>query len=86
MKGILLSISTFFCQSTNITFSTLQQARPLLDERNLDKLVDLRLGSTYNGCQMQAMISAAALCVQQSSQHRPQISQVRSFPKQVHLQ
>ncbi|KAH8976308.1 hypothetical protein BDL97_01G207800 [Sphagnum fallax] len=51
-------------------------ARPLLVEKNLDKLVDLRLGSTYNGCQMQAMISAAALCVQQSSQHRPQISQV----------
>jgi hypothetical protein len=61
-------------------------ARPLLDERNLDKLVDLQLGSTYNGCQMQAMIAAAALCVQGSSQHRPQISQVCSFPKQVHLQ
>jgi hypothetical protein len=86
MKGIFFSISTFFCPSTNITFSTLQQAKPLLDERNVDKLVDLRLGSTYNGCQMQAMIAAAALCVQQSSQHRPQISQVRSFPKQVHLQ
>jgi len=86
MKGIFLSISTFFWQSTNITFSTLQQARPLLDERNLDKLVDPRLGSTYNDCQMQAMIAAAALCLQQSSQCRPQISQVGSFPKQVHLQ
>jgi hypothetical protein len=53
--------------SVHITFSTLQQARPLLDERNLDKLVDLQLGSTYNICQMQAMISAAALRVQQSS-------------------
>jgi hypothetical protein len=86
MKWILLSISTFFCQSINITFSTLQQARPLLDERNLDKLVDLQLGSTYNGCQMQAMIAAAALCVQLSSQLRPQISQVSSFPKQVNLE
>jgi hypothetical protein len=47
-----------------------------LDERNLDKLVDPQLGHMYNVCQMQAMISAAALCVQQSSQHRPQISQV----------
>jgi hypothetical protein len=73
----------FFCQSSNITFSTLQQARPLLDERNLDKLVDLQLGSTYNVCQMQAMTSAAALCVQQSSQRRPQISQVGSFPKKI---
>jgi predicted nucleic acid-binding protein len=54
-------------------------ARPLLDERNLDKLVDPQLGHTYNVCQMQAMISAAALCVQQSLQHQPQISQVNLF-------
>jgi predicted nuclease of restriction endonuclease-like RecB superfamily len=86
MKGIHLSISTFFCQSINITFSTLQQARLLLDERNLNELVHPWLGSTYNVSQVQAMIAAAALCVQQSSQHRPQISQVRSFPKQVHAQ
>jgi len=58
----------FFCQSVNITFSTLQQARPLLDKRNLDELVDPQLGKTYNVSQMQAMILAAALCVQQSSQ------------------
>jgi hypothetical protein len=31
--------------------------RPLLDERNLDKLVDPWLGRTYNVCQMQTMIS-----------------------------
>jgi hypothetical protein len=62
--------------SVNVRFLSLQQARPLLDERNLDKLVDPQLGHTYNVCQMQAMISAAALCVRQSSQHRPQISQV----------
>jgi serine/threonine protein kinase len=54
-------------------------ARPLLDERNLDKLVDPQLGHMYNVCQMQAMISAAALCVRQSLQHRPQISQVNLF-------
>ncbi len=74
----------FFCQSINITFSTLQQARPLLDERNLDELVDPRLGNTYNVCQMQAMILAAALCVQQSSQ-RPKISEVSLFPKNAYL-
>jgi hypothetical protein len=50
--------------------------RPLLDERNLDELVDPRLGNTYNVGQMQAMISAAALCVQESSQQRPKISEV----------
>jgi hypothetical protein len=57
-----------------------------LDERNLNELVDPQLGSTYNVSQVQAMIAAAALCVQQSSQRQPQISQVGSFPKQVHVQ
>jgi len=76
----------FFCQSINITFSTLRQARPLLDERNLDELVDPLLGSTYNVSQMQAMISTAALCVQKSSQQRPKISEVSFFPKKAYLQ
>jgi hypothetical protein len=76
----------FFCQSINITFSTLQQARPLLDERNLNELVDPQLGSTYDVCQMQAMISAAALCLQQSSQQQPKISEVSFFPKKTDLQ
>jgi serine/threonine protein kinase len=60
-------------------------ARPLLDERNVDELVDPRLGSTYNVSQMQAMISAAALCVQESSQQRPKISEVSFFPKRAYL-
>ncbi len=76
----------FFCHSINITFSTLQQARPLLDERKLDELVDPRLGNTYNIRQMQAMILAAVLCVQQSSQQRPKISEVSLFPKKGYLQ
>ncbi|CAN5953689.1 unnamed protein product [Sphagnum jensenii] len=50
--------------------------RPLLDERSLDKLVDPWLGRTCNVCQMQTIISAAALCLQPSSQHQPQIKQV----------
>jgi hypothetical protein len=75
----------FFCQSVNITFSTLQQARRWLDERNLIELVDPRLGSTYNVFQMQAMISAAALCVQKSSKQRPKISEVSFFPKKAYL-
>jgi hypothetical protein len=73
----------FFCQSINISSSTLQQARPLLDERNLNELVDPRLSSTYNVSQMQAMISAAALCVQESSQQRPKISEVSFFRKKL---
>jgi hypothetical protein len=57
-----------------------------LDERNLDELVDPRLGNTYNVGQMQAMISAAALCVQESSQQRPKISEVSLFTKKAYLQ
>jgi hypothetical protein len=75
----------FFCQSINITFSTLQQARPLLDKRNWLKLVDPQL-DTYNVREVQAMISAAALCVQESSQQRPKISEVSFFPKKAYLQ
>ncbi len=76
----------FFCQSINITFSTLQQATPLLHAGNLNELVDPRLRSTYNVSQMQAMISAAALCVQYRSQQRPKISEVSFFPKKAYLQ
>jgi len=52
--------------SINVTFLSLQQAELLYNDRNLDELVVPWLGSTYNGHQMQAMISAAALCVQKS--------------------
>jgi len=57
-----------------------------LDEKNLDELADPQLGSTYNVCQMEAMILAAALCVQESSQHQPKISEVSLFPKKAYLQ
>ncbi|CAM6069005.1 unnamed protein product [Sphagnum tenellum] len=51
-------------------------ARSLLEERNLEKLVDPRLGNKYNVSQMQTMISVSALCVTQSAQRRPHINQV----------
>ncbi|CAK9872106.1 unnamed protein product [Sphagnum jensenii] len=51
-------------------------ARSLLEERNLEKLVDPRLGNEYNVLQMQTMISVSALCVTQSAQRRPHINQV----------
>ncbi len=86
---VLDEVNTFIdkhvLSSINITFSTLQQAEPLLDERNLNELVDPGLGSTYNVSQMQAMISAAALCVQRRPQQRPKISQVSFFPKNTYL-
>jgi len=62
--------------SFKFTFLSLQQAELLYNDRNLDGLVVRWFGSTYNGHQMQAMISAAALCVQKSSHCQPKISEV----------
>jgi hypothetical protein len=46
---------------------------------NLDELVNPWLGSAYNVSQVQAMISASALCVQKFSHCQSQISQVSLF-------
>jgi hypothetical protein len=45
---------------------------------NLDELVNPWLGSAYNVSQVQAMISASALCVQKFSHCQSQNSQVSS--------
>ncbi len=45
---------------------------------NLDELVNPWLGSEYNVSQVQAMISASALCVQKFSHCQSQNSQVSS--------
>jgi hypothetical protein len=72
--------------SINVTFLSPQQAELLYNDRNLDELVDPWLGSTYNGHQMQAMISAAALCMQKSSHCQPKISEVSLIPRKADLQ
>ncbi|KAH8974056.1 hypothetical protein BDL97_01G082000 [Sphagnum fallax] len=52
-------------------------ARPLLVDRNLEKLVDPRLGlGMYDRNEMESMVVVAALCVQQSAPRRPSMSQV----------
>ncbi|CAK9190169.1 unnamed protein product [Sphagnum troendelagicum] len=52
-------------------------ARPLLVDRNLEKLVDPRLGlGMYDPNEMESMVVVAALCVQQSAPRRPSMSQV----------
>ncbi|KAG0586644.1 hypothetical protein KC19_2G106000 [Ceratodon purpureus] len=51
-------------------------ARPLLEEKNLEILVDSRLKGVYDVDQMKRMLLAASLCVQQSPRRRPQMSRV----------
>ncbi|KAI5061502.1 hypothetical protein GOP47_0024007 [Adiantum capillus-veneris] len=51
-------------------------ARPFLESMNGEKLVDARLGGDYDHQELQSLMMAAALCVQQSAQCRPSIGQV----------
>jgi len=79
--GVILLELITGCESIDRTRpqgeqNLVKRARPLLDERNLNELVDPRLGSRYNVSQMQAMISAAALCVQKSSHCQTKVSEV----------
>ncbi|KAK4357324.1 hypothetical protein RND71_022934 [Anisodus tanguticus] len=50
-------------------------AKPLLKKNRIRELVDPSLGDDYNLLQMNLMVLAASLCVQQSSIKRPRISQ-----------
>ncbi|KAJ4769151.1 Protein kinase family protein [Rhynchospora pubera] len=60
--------------------SLIEWARPLLvqalETRNIDELVDPRLGNDYNRDEMYRMIEAAAACVRHSAPKRPRMVQV----------
>eukprot|EP00250_Pteridium_aquilinum_P017333 c23578_g1_i1 orf=71-2140(-) len=51
-------------------------ARPFLEAMSVEKLVDARLHGEYDPQELQCVMMAAALCVQQSPQCRPCMSQV----------
>ncbi|KAL2535600.1 Protein kinase family protein [Forsythia ovata] len=56
--------------------SLVMWAKPLLKKNKIRELVDPSLADDYNSVQMNLMILAASLCVQQLSVRRPQMSQV----------
>ncbi|KAL5724003.1 non-specific serine/threonine protein kinase [Ranunculus cassubicifolius] len=60
--------------------SLVNWARPLLrramEDNNYDNIVDSRLQKGYVHNEMACMVACAAACVQQTSRHRPQLSQV----------
>ncbi|KAH7315237.1 hypothetical protein KP509_21G041200 [Ceratopteris richardii] len=51
-------------------------AKPLLESQNMEDLADPDLRGCYNRQQMRCMLSAAEMCVRQSSISRPPMSQV----------
>ncbi|KAF3631850.1 Receptor-like cytosolic serine/threonine-protein kinase RBK2 [Capsicum annuum] len=57
-------------------------AKPLLKKNRIRELVDPSLADDYNLLQMNLMVLAASLCIQQSSIIRPQISQASSAASQ----
>ena len=63
-------------ENLTLPYAYQKQARPLLEKRDLDKLLDPRLEGDYNVDEMNCMILAAALCVRQSAHHRPRMSRV----------
>ncbi|KAM7254277.1 hypothetical protein ACFE04_031959 [Oxalis oulophora] len=56
--------------------SLVMWAKPLLKNNEIIELIDPSLGNDYDSRQLNLVIFAAALCIQQSSLRRPQISQV----------
>ncbi|CAI0560150.1 unnamed protein product [Linum tenue] len=51
------------------------QAKPLLMQNKISNLVDPVLGDSYNMEQMERVVCLAAMCVEQASVQRPQMSQ-----------
>ncbi|XP_024365811.1 protein kinase STUNTED isoform X2 [Physcomitrium patens] len=51
-------------------------ARPLLSDRAVNRLVDPQLQGVYDAGQMNNMLIAAFLCIQQSTQRRAQMSRI----------
>ncbi|KAJ4892919.1 Receptor-like cytosolic serine/threonine-protein kinase RBK2 [Raphanus sativus] len=51
-------------------------AKPLLDKKDIEQLVDPSLGDEYNIEELRRLTSTASLCIEQSSLLRPRMSQV----------
>lgn len=73
---LLLELITGRKAIEGVQYSLVMWARPLLETMNADKLVDVHVDGNYDPQEMQCMMMAAALCVQQSPQCRPCMGQV----------
>ncbi|XWS14440.1 hypothetical protein CRYUN_Cryun35bG0009600 [Craigia yunnanensis] len=56
--------------------SFIQWARPLLERRDLQGLVDPALDGDFGVAQMHRMVLAASLCLNQLDEYRPKVSQI----------
>ena len=55
------------------------QAKPLLKKNDIRELIDPSLGDDFDNRQINIMLLAASLCIQQSSIRRPSMRQASSL-------
>lgn len=55
------------------------QARPLIEEYAINKLVDPRLENCYSEHEVYCMLHAASSCIKRDPHSRPRMSQVRNI-------
>ncbi|OMO53776.1 hypothetical protein CCACVL1_28358 [Corchorus capsularis] len=56
--------------------SLVMWSKPLIKSNKLEQLIDPTLGDAYNFDQLERLIAAASMCINQSAANRPQMSQV----------
>ena len=64
------------CWNDKLMTIVLIQARPLLEEKNIQKLIDPRLESKFDLNEFKSMMISAALCIRHAAHRRPQMSKV----------
>lgn len=61
---------------SNLSTVVLIQARPLLEEKNIDILADARLDGEFDVDELKSLMLSAALCIRHSAQRRPRMNTV----------
>lgn len=67
-KPVMAEIPCLTCET--------QQAKPLLKREEMEKLVDPRLGDSYDISQLKRLTFTASLCIRASSAWRPTMTEV----------
>ena len=81
----LLDIPFYHFRTSNVSFSIWPQAKPLLEKKDIKKLVDPSLGDEYDQDELNRLTSTASLCIEQSSLLRPRMSQVQWYKLSIAL-
>lgn len=70
----------FMLKNSLLAVSVELQAKPVLKNNDLGELVDHSLGNNYNSDEMDRVVLAASLCIEENPILRPRMSQASIFP------